>query len=78
MITSIEEKLWVGLSKAAEYLDVSDDTILRRAVPYNGDPEEIGLHPCPEGKVRCMQLNLGKGTRQQRRYYLPDLNKWLN
>ena len=28
--------------------------------------------------VRYKKLKLGKNTRQERRYYLPDLTQWLN
>lgn len=73
-----EDKKWAGLSGAAELIDVSVDTILRRAIEYPGDPTEIHLHPCPEGKVRFKKLKLGKNTRQERRYYTPDLFSWLN
>jgi len=70
--------LWASLSGAAEFIDLSPDSILRRALEYRGDPDEIHLHPCPEGMVRYKKLKLGKNTRQERRYYLPDLTQWLN
>jgi hypothetical protein len=73
-----ERKLWASLSAAAEFIDLSTDSILRRAVEFRGDPDEIHLHPCPEGKVRYKKLKLGKDTRQERRYYVPDLTRWLN
>jgi hypothetical protein len=63
---------------AAELIDVSKDTILRRAVEYTGKPDEIQLQPCPDGKVRSKKLRLGKDTRQDRRYYVPDLLFWRN
>jgi hypothetical protein len=72
-----EENLWGSLSKAAAVVDVSDDTILRRAVEFTEDPDEIEDHPCPARKVRFKRLDLGEGTRQERRYYLPDVRKWL-
>jgi hypothetical protein len=73
-----KKTLWASLSGAAEFIDLSPDTILRRAVEYRGNPDEIHLHPCPEGKVRRMKLKLGDDTRQEGRYYLPDLTRWLN
>ncbi len=73
-----EITLWASLSRAAAIIDVSPDTILRRAVEYRGKPEEIHQHPCPEGKIRCKKLKLGENTRQEKRYYVPDLSKWLN
>jgi hypothetical protein len=72
------EDLWVSLDKAAEFVDVSKPTILRRAVYFNKPVAEIEVCPCPEGKVRFKKLKLGKGTRQERRYYIPDLRLWLN
>ena len=72
------ENLWVSLDKAAEFVDVSKPTILRRAVYFNKPVVEIEEFPCPEGKVRFKKLKLGKSTRQERRYYIPDLRLWLN
>ena len=73
-----EKTLWASLSGAALLVDVSTDTILRRAVEFCGNPDEIHRHPCPEGMVRFKKLKLGKDTRQDRRYYTPDLLLWLN
>jgi len=73
-----ERTLWASLSGAAQLVDVSTDTILRRAVEFLGNPNEIHRQPCPEGMVRFMKLRLGKDTRQDRRYYTPDLLLWLN
>ncbi len=75
---SMIENLWVSLSRAAEFVDVSKPTILRRAVYFNQPVAEIDAHACPEGKVRFKKLKLGKGTRQERRYYIPDLRLGLN
>jgi len=47
-------------------------------VYFNKPVAEIEVFPCPEGKVRFKKLKLGKGTRQERRYYIPDLRLWLN
>ena len=62
--------VWLSLAKAAEYLDVSKDTVLRRAVEWTDEPVP--------GKVRTKYLVLGADTRQDRRYYVPDLERWLS
>lgn len=62
--------VWLSLAKAAEYLDVSKDTVLRRAVEWTDEPVP--------GKVRTKYLVLGTDTRQDRRYYLPDLERLLS
>ena len=62
--------VWLSLAKAAEYLDVSKDTVLRRAVEWTDEPVP--------GKVRTKYLVLGADTRQDRRYYAPDLERWLS
>lgn len=72
------EKLWVSLSKAADFVDLSKPTILRRAVYFDKRAQDIDLYSCPEDRVRYKRLKLGKGTRQERRYYVPDLRHWLN
>ena len=69
--------LWASLSDAAEFIDVSSDTILRRGVEFKGNPSEIHLSTCQDGKIRHMKLKLGVNTRQERRYYVPDLMHWL-
>lgn len=74
-----EKTMWASLGGAAAYIDVSPDTILRRAVPW---PEKRGMphydpgDPVP-GKVRWKFLKLGEHTRQDRKYYVPDLEQWL-
>lgn len=60
---------WLSLSGSAEYLDVSTDTVLRRAVPWSDD--------YVPGKVRWKYLKLGEGTRQERRYWVEDLGAML-
>src|SRR3974377_180743 len=62
--------VWLSLAKAAEYLDVSKDTVLRRAVEWTDAPVP--------GKWRTKYLVLGADTRQDRRYYAPDLERWLS
>jgi hypothetical protein len=65
-------KDWLSLGSAAEYLDVSTDTILRRAVPWPKDNDD----PIP-GRIRYKKLMLGEKTRMERRYYKPDLEAFL-
>lgn len=65
-------KDWLSLGSAAEYLDVSTDTILRRAVPWPKDNDD----PIA-GRIRYKKLMLGEKTRMERRYYKPDLEAFL-
>ncbi len=60
---------WLSLSGSAEFIDVSTDTIGRRA--HSWQKEAV------PGKVRFKLLKLGEGTRMERRYYVPDLEAWL-
>ncbi len=60
---------WLSLSSAAAHLDVSTDTVLRRAIPWSDD--------VVPGKIRWKFLKLGEDTRQERRYYAPDLDALL-
>ncbi len=60
---------WLSLSSAAEFLVVSTDTVLRRAVEWTDSPIP--------GKLRYKCLKLGEGTRMERRYYRPDLETLL-
>jgi hypothetical protein len=61
--------MWLSLSGAAEYLDVSNDTLGRRATEWQNEPVI--------GKVRWKYLKLGDNTRMERRYYAPDLDALL-
>lgn len=61
--------MWLSLSGAAEYLDVSTDTLGRRATEWQNEPVV--------GKVRWKYLKLGDNTRMERRYYAPDLDALL-
>lgn len=63
---------WLKLSSAAKYLDVSPDTILRRAVPWPRDSDE----PIPY-KIRYKKLQLDEDTQADRRYYRPDLDLFM-
>jgi hypothetical protein len=67
---SDNDYLWLSLERAAAYLDVSKDTILRRATEWEDQPVK--------GRVRRRELKLGEDTRQASRYYKPDLDGWLN
>jgi hypothetical protein len=60
---------WLSLSGAAEYIDVSNDTISRRAVPWADQPVP--------GCIRWKYLKLGENTRQERRYFSEDLEALL-
>lgn len=77
--------LCVEIHVSACFTDCGDvpafiNAMAQRAVHsvFRGDPDEIHLPPGPEGIVRYKKLKLGKNTRQKRRYYLPDLIRWLN
>ena len=61
--------IWLSVSSAAEFLDLSTDTILRRVIEWTDSPVR--------GKVRYKCLKLGEGTRMERRYYRPDLETLL-
>ena len=60
---------WLSRKGAAEKLDVSVDTIERRAIPWQEDPAP--------GKPRYKYLKLGDQTRQDRRYFEEDLEALL-
>jgi hypothetical protein len=60
---------WLSRKGAAEKLDVSVDTIERRAIPWQEDPSP--------GKLRYKYLKLGDQTRQDRRYCEEDLDALL-
>jgi hypothetical protein len=62
--------MWLSLSSAASYLDVSVDTMSRRAAEWS---EKF----IPD-KVRWKHLKLGEGTRKERRYFVPDLEALLH
>ena len=60
---------WLSRKGAAEKLDVSVDTIERRAIPWRDDSVP--------GKLRYKHLKLGEETRQDRRYFEADLEALL-
>ena len=60
---------WLSRKGAAEKLDVSVDTIERRAIPWQD-------YPVP-GRLRYKYLKLGEETRQERRYCEEDLEALL-
>jgi len=61
--------MWPLPSGAAEHLDVSNDTLRRRATQWQNDPVI--------GKVRWTYLKLGDNTRMERRDYVPDFDALL-
>ena len=61
--------IWLCASNAAESIDVSPDTIHRRALVWQDK--------AVPGKIRFKLLKLGPDTRMERRYYRPDLESWL-
>jgi len=61
--------MWLSLGGAADYMGVSEDTIGRRAIPWQDAPVP--------GRVRYKLLKLGENTRMERRYYVPDLETLL-
>ena len=60
---------WLSRKGAAEKLDVSVDTIERRAIPWQDEPVP--------GKLRYKFLKLGEETRQDRRYCEEDVEALL-
>lgn len=69
MIELSENCQWFSLSSAAKYLDVSEDTVNRRGIPWQDKPVP--------GKLRWKLLKLGEGTRMERRYFRDDLDGLL-
>jgi hypothetical protein len=67
----LEQTKWTSLSGAAAYLDVSTDTIGRRAIPF------VDGMPRVPGMVRYKLLKLGENTRKERRYSVDDLDALL-
>jgi hypothetical protein len=60
---------WLSRRGAAEKLDVSVDTVERRAIPWQEEPVT--------GRLRYKYLKLGDQTRQDRRYCEEDLDALL-
>ncbi len=60
---------WLSRSDAARKISVSVDTIERRSIPWQ---EEAVI-----GKLRFKLLKLGEDTRQERRYFEPDVEALL-
>lgn len=61
--------IWLSRKQAAAKVSVSVDTIERRAVPW--EPERI------PGRIRFKLLKLAEDTRQERRYFEPDIEALL-
>jgi hypothetical protein len=60
---------WLSRRGATEKLDVSVDTVERRAIPWQDEPVT--------GRLRYKYLKLGDQTRQDRRYCEEDLDALL-
>ena len=60
---------WLSRRDAARKISVSVDTIERRSVLWQ-------VEPVP-GKLRYKLLKLGEDTRQERRYFEPDIEALL-
>lgn len=60
---------WLSRKEAAKKVSVSGDTIERRAVPWQGER-------VPD-RIRFKLLRLGEDTRQERRYFEPDVEALL-
>lgn len=60
--------VWLSVSEAARFLDVSVDTIARRGIPW----QEIHV----PGRLRYKLLNLG-GEKKERRYTVEDCEALL-
>ncbi len=58
---------WVSCQHAAAMIDLSVDTIQRRAIP---DDDKVGY---VDGKIRFKELGLNPGKVGDRRYYAPDV-----
>ena len=61
--------IWLSRRHAAQKLSVSVDTIERRSIQWQAEPVP--------GKLRYKLLKLGADTRQERRYFEPDLELLL-
>ena len=60
---------WLSRKEAAHKISVSVDTVERRAIPWQDQR-------VPD-KVRFKLLRLGEDTRQERRYFEPDVEALL-
>ena len=69
LFMNVLSRNWLSRKGAAEKLNVSVDTIERRAIPWQDDPVP--------GKLRYKCLKLGEETRQDRRYCEEDLEALL-
>jgi hypothetical protein len=69
MIETIQDCHWLALGSAAKYLDVSEDTVNRRGIPWQERPAH--------GRLRWKLLKLGQNTRMGRRYFRDDLDALL-
>ena len=60
---------WLSRKDAAKKISVSVDTVERRAHPWQDDRVL--------GRIRFKLLRLGEDTRQERRYFEPDVEALL-
>lgn len=60
---------WLSLSSAVDCIDVSTDTIGRRAIRWQAEAQA--------GRIRFKLLKLGEDTRLERRYFAEDLEALL-
>lgn len=65
----LDQRLWLRCKTIAEILDVSRDTVERRAIPWQDHP----VRHC----FRYKLLELSPDTDPERRYYLPDVKTFL-
>jgi len=61
--------IWLSRKEAARKVSLSVDTIERRSVSWQDEPVP--------GKLRYKLLKLGEDTRQERRYFEPDVEALL-
>src|ERR1700690_711991 len=71
VVLNAMNKVWVKCVTVADYLDVSRDTIERRAIEWD---DKVGYVP-HRFRYRLIELNEGKPG--QRRYYFADAEAFL-
>jgi hypothetical protein len=63
------DERWVKCATLCAYLDISDDTVTRRAVAWQDDP-------VPH-KFRFTEMVLNEGKEPEKRYWFPDAKAFL-
>ena len=61
--------VWLSMTEATRKLSVSDETINRRAIPYQSDPVPF--------KIRWKMLKLDEDTEEGRRFLESDAEAFL-